>query len=204
MPFEVPRLPYAYTALEPYIDEKTMRIHHDKHHTAYVDKLNAALDGNTENRNKTIEALLSDLNSVPESIRNAVRNHGGGHYNHSFFWEIMAPKAGGKPIGEIAAAIDSAFGSFDSFKEKFKNAGLNQFGSGWAWLVVSGGKLEVISTPNQDSPISQGKNAVLGVDVWEHSYYLKYQNKRADYLDAFFNVINWAQVEKNYLKAKGK
>ena len=179
-----------------------MRTHHDKHHAAYIDKLNAALDGNTENRNKTIEALLSDLNSIPEPIRTAVRNHGGGHYNHTLLWEMMAPKAGGKPTGEIAGAIDAAFGSFDAFKEKFKAAGLGQFGSGWAWLAVNKGKLEVIATPNQDNPISQGKAVVLGVDVWEHAYYLKYQNKRADYLEAFFNVINWQKVNELYAKAK--
>ncbi|HLC92381.1 MAG TPA: superoxide dismutase [archaeon] len=202
MPFDLPKLPYAYNALEPYIDEQTMRIHHDKHHFAYIDKVNTALDGNTEYRNKSIESLLSNINAIPESIRNAVRNNGGGHYNHALFWEMMAPKAGGKPAGEIAAAIDKDFGSFDAFKEKFKNAGLNQFGSGWAWLAVSNGKLEVISTPNQDNPISQGKQVVLGVDVWEHAYYLKYQNKRADYLEQFFSVINWAKVEELFNKAK--
>ena len=202
MPFEVPKLPYAYNALEPYIDEQTMRLHHGKHHAAYVDKLNTALDGNTENRNKSIETLLSNLNAIPESIRGAVRNHGGGHYNHSLFWEMMAPGVGGKPAGEIANAIDRDFGSFDAFKEKFKTAGLNQFGSGWAWLIVNDGKLEVMATPNQDNPISTGKHAVLGVDVWEHAYYLRYQNKRADYLEQFFNVINWKKVEALYAKAK--
>lgn len=202
MPFEVPKLKYNYNALEPYIDEQTMRIHHDKHHAAYVDKLNTALEGNAENRNKAIEALLSDLNSVPESIRTAVRNHGGGHYNHSLFWEMMAPNAGGKPTGEVGDAIEKEFVGFDAFKEKFKNAGLNQFGSGWAWLVVNKGKLEVISTPNQDNPISQGKVPVLGVDVWEHAYYLRYTNKRAEYLEQFFNVINWKKVEELYSKAK--
>ncbi len=202
MPFDVPKLPYAYTALEPYIDEQTMRIHHDKHHQAYVDKLNAALDGNTESRSKSIEALLTDLNSVPESIRAAVRNHGGGHYNHSLFWELMAPNAGGKPTGEIAVAIDKDFGSFDAFKEKFSAAALGQFGSGWAWLVYGPGKLEVVSTPNQDNPISQGKKPLLGVDVWEHAYYLKYQNKRADYVKEFFNVINWKKVNELFAKTK--
>lgn len=202
MPFEVPKLKYAYNSLEPYIDEQTMRIHHDKHHVAYVDKLNTALDGNTENRNKTIEALLSNLNAVPEDLRAAVRNHGGGHYNHSLFWDMIGPKAGGKPSGEVAVAIDKDFGSFDAFKERFKAAGLNQFGSGWAWLIVNGSKLEVISTPNQDNPISQGKKPILGVDVWEHAYYLKYQNKRAEYLDQFFNVINWNKAEELYNKAK--
>ncbi|MBI4210353.1 MAG: superoxide dismutase [Candidatus Diapherotrites archaeon] len=200
MVFEVPKLKYDYNALEPYIDEQTMRIHHDKHHQAYVDKLNAALDGNTEFRHKSIEALLSNLNVVPESIRTAVRNHGGGHYNHSLFWEMMAPNAGGKPAGDVAAAIENDLGGFDAFKEKFKASGLNQFGSGWAWLVVNKGKLEVAATPNQDNPISQGKVPILGVDVWEHAYYLRYQNKRADYLEQFFNVINWAKVEGLYKK----
>ncbi len=202
MVFEVPKLKYDYNALEPYIDEQTMRIHHDKHHAAYVDKLNAALEGNTEFRHKTIEALLTDLNAVPEGIRGAVRNHGGGHYNHSLFWEMMGPKAGGKPAGEIAAAIEKDLGGFEAFREKFKSAGLNQFGSGWAWLAVNKGKLEVISTPNQDNPISQGKAPIMGVDVWEHAYYLKYQNKRAEYLDAFFNLINWKKAEELYAKAR--
>ncbi len=202
MVFEVPKLKYEYNSLEPYIDEQTMRIHHDKHHFAYVDKLNTALEGNTENRNKSIEVLLSDLNAVPESIRMAVRNHGGGHYNHSLFWDMMAPKAGGKPTGEVAAAIEKDLGGFDAFKEKFKAAGLSQFGSGWAWLVVGSGKLEVVATPNQDNPISQKKAPILGVDVWEHSYYLKYQNKRQEYLDAFFNLINWNKVEELYARAK--
>ena len=198
----LPKLPYAYNALEPYIDEQTMRTHHDRHHQAYVDKVNTALDGNTEHRSKTIEALLSNLNSVPEPIRMAVRNNGGGHYNHSLFWEMIGPKSGGKPTGEIATAIDKDFGSFESFKEKLKTAGLNLFGSGWVWLIVNNGKLEVIALPNQDNPISQGKTPILGVDVWEHAYYLKYQNKRAEYLDQFFNIINWKKVEELYSKAK--
>lgn len=201
MAFELPKLPYAYNALEPYIDEKTMTIHHTKHHQAYIDKLNAAVKG-TDLEEKNIEEILSNLDSVPENIKSAVRNHGGGHANHSLFWKLMAPKAGGKPLGDIAGAIDNAFGNFDSFKEKFKNAGLNQFGSGWAWLVVSNNELEILSTANQDTPLSQGKAPILGVDVWEHSYYLKYQNKRPEYIDAFFNVINWKQVEMNYQEAK--
>lgn len=200
MPFEVPKLKYNYNALEPYIDEQTMRIHHDKHHQAYVDKLNAAVAGKPLETMK-IEEILKDLGKVPEEIRNVVRNHGGGHYNHSLFWEMMGPNAGGKPVGETGKAIERDFGSFDAFKEKFKNAGLNQFGSGWAWLAVSGGKLEVVSTPNQDNPLSSGKTPVLGVDVWEHAYYLKYQNKRADYLEQFFSVINWAKVEELYKSA---
>ena len=204
MVFELPKLKYDYRALEPYIDEQTMRIHHSKHHQAYIDKLNAALEGKKDLQAKTVEQLLSNLNAVPEEIRTAVRNHGGGHFNHSLFWEMMAPNAGGKPSGEIAKAIDTTFGSFDSFKEKFSAAAAGQFGSGWAWLTVNAGKLEVIATPNQDSPISQGKKPILGVDVWEHAYYLRYLNKRPDYIAAFYNAINWKQVEKNYQKAMGK
>jgi Fe-Mn family superoxide dismutase len=200
MAFEVPKLKYDYNALEPYIDEQTMRIHHDKHHQAYVDKLNAAVAGKPLEKMK-IEDILKDLNKVPEDIRTTVRNNGGGHYNHSLFWEMMAPQSGGTPKGKIADALAKDFGSFDSFKEKFKNAGLNQFGSGWAWLVVSNGKLEVVSTPNQDNPVSQGKTPILGVDVWEHAYYLKYQNRRADYLEQFFSVINWKKVEELYKSA---
>jgi Fe-Mn family superoxide dismutase len=200
MAFEVPKLKYDYNALEPYIDEQTMRIHHDKHHQAYVDKLNAAVAGKPLEKMK-IEDILKDLNKVPEDIRTTVRNNGGGHYNHSLFWEMMAPQSGGTPKGKIADALAKDFGSFDSFKEKFKNAGLNQFGSGWAWLVVSKGKLEVVSTPNQDNPVSQGKTPILGVDVWEHAYYLKYQNRRADYLEQFFSVINWKKVEELYKSA---
>lgn len=202
MAFEVPKLPYDYNALEPHIDEATMKIHHDKHHQAYVDKLNAAVAGKAE-ENKTVEELLKNLNQVPEDIRGAVRNHGGGHFNHSLFWEIMGPNAGGKPEGALATAIDTAFGSFDSFKEKFSAAAVGQFGSGWAWLVLNAGKLEIIALPNQDSPLSQGKTPILGVDVWEHSYYKKYEWRRAEYISAFYNVINWKQVEKNYQKATG-
>ncbi|HZX19517.1 MAG TPA: superoxide dismutase [archaeon] len=198
--FEVPKLPYAYNALEPFIDETTMKIHHDKHHQAYVDKLNAAVAG-TEWEKKKIGEIIANLNKVPEEKRAAVRNHGGGHYNHTHFWEIMAPGQHGHPHGEIAEVIDETFGSLDAFKEKFKNAAIGQFGSGWAWLVVSNKKLEIVATPNQDNPLTNGKIPILGVDVWEHSYYLKYQNKRPDYLDAFFNVINWDKVEQNYKQA---
>ena len=197
--FELPKLPYEYNALEPHVDEQTMKIHHNKHHQAYVDKLNTAVAG-TDMENKSIEELLSDLNAVPEDKRKAVRNNGGGHYNHSLYWQVMGSNAGGKPSGEIEKTINSAFGSFDEFKEKFKNAGTTQFGSGWAWLVVSGGKLEVLATANQDSPLNNGKTPILGVDVWEHSYYLKYQNRRPEYLDAFFNVINWDKVQVLYKK----
>ncbi|MCR4368752.1 MAG: superoxide dismutase [archaeon] len=203
MAFEVPKLPYEYNALEPYIDEQTMKIHHDKHHQAYVDKLNAAVQG-TEWEKKNIREIIMNLNKVPENIRPAVRNHGGGHYNHSLFWEMMAPNAGKEPKGELAGEIKKAFGSFSDFKEKFKAAGVGQFGSGWAWLVASSGKLEIAATPNQDNPLTQGKIPILGVDVWEHSYYLKYQNKRPDYIDAFFNVINWDKVGELHKKAKGQ
>lgn len=200
MAFEVPKLPYEYNALEPYIDETTMKIHHDKHHQAYVDKLNAAVAGKAE-ESKTVEELLIHLDQVPESIRGAVRNHGGGHFNHTLFWETMGPNCGGKPEGALATAIDAAFGSFDGFKEKFSAAAVGQFGSGWAWLVVSNGKLEIMALPNQDSPLSQGKTPILGLDVWEHGYYLKYQNKRADYVNAFYNVINWEKVSQLFEKA---
>lgn len=201
MAFEVPKLPYEYNALEPYIDETTMKIHHDKHHQAYVDKLNTAVAGKAE-ESKSVEELLRNLDQVPESIRGAVRNHGGGHFNHTLFWEIMGPNAGGNPTGELAETINTTFGSFDSFKEKFTAAAVGQFGSGWAWLVVSDGKLEIMALPNQDSPLSQGKTPILGIDVWEHGYYLKYQNKRADYVNAFYNVINWEKVNELFTKAK--
>jgi len=197
MPYEVPALPYAPDALEPHIDGRTMNVHHDKHHQAYVDKVNAALEG-TDLAEKPIEEVLSNLDAVPEDKRKAVRNNGGGHYNHSLFWEWMSPDGGGAPEGELAEAIDSAFGSFDDFKAKFKEAGVNQFGSGWAWLVLDGGTLAVTSTPNQDNPISEGKVALLGVDVWEHAYYLNYQNRRPDYIDAWWNTVNWNQVAERY------
>ena len=195
MSHTLPPLPYAYDALEPHIDARTMEIHHTKHHQAYVDKANAALEG-SEWADKDVEEVLQNLDSVPNAT--AVRNNAGGHYNHSFFWQIMSPDGGGEPSGALGDAIAEKFGSFDAFKEEFKNAGVGQFGSGWAWLVKSGDGIEVTSTPNQDSPISDGKTPLLGADVWEHAYYLKYQNKRPDYLDAFWNVVNWDEVARRY------
>ncbi len=202
MSFELPKLPYAFDALEPNIDAKTMEIHHDKHHQGYTNNLNAAIEG-TEMEGKSIENILTNL----DMENKAVRNNGGGFYNHSLFWKVMSPKGGGKPSGDLAKAIDSAFGSFDDFKEKFSNAAKTQFGSGWAWLCVhKGGKVEVCSTPNQDNPLMPkvgcGGNPILGLDVWEHAYYLKYQNKRPDYVSAFWNVINWDEVAANYAKNK--
>lgn len=197
---KLPDFPYAYNALEPYIDEQTMRIHHTKHHQAYIDKLNMALEGHDSLKGKSAEDLVKNLNTVPEGIRTAVRNHGGGHANHSFFWNIM--KKDVKPEGEILHAIESRFGSLDKFKEEFTNAAMGRFGSGWAWLVLSGGRLEIMSTANQDSPLSEGKTPLLGIDVWEHSYYIKYQNRRNDYIAAFFNVINWHNVNENYSHAR--
>jgi Fe-Mn family superoxide dismutase len=197
MAFEVPDLPYAYDALEPHIDEATMRVHHDKHHQAYVDKANGALEG-TEWADRSVEDVLTNLSSLPGDKQGPVRNNAGGHYNHSLFWQMMSPDGGGEPQGELAAAIDEAFGSFDAFKEEFKNAGIARFGSGWAWLVKDGSGLAVVSTPNQDAPISDGKTALLGADVWEHAYYLKYQNKRPDYIDAFWNVVNWDYVAERF------
>ncbi|HET7042487.1 MAG TPA: superoxide dismutase, partial [Gemmatimonadales bacterium] len=191
MTFTLPALPYAPDALEPHIDAQTMQIHHGKHHNAYVTNLNAALEGQAALQSKSIEALISDLNAVPEAIRTAVRNNGGGHYNHTLFWEAMGPGKGGAPSGELATAIDEAFGSFDDFKEKFEAAGAGQFGSGWAWLVLDGGQLKVTSTPNQDNPVSQGQTPLLGNDVWEHAYYLTYQNRRPDYLKAWWDVVDW-------------
>jgi len=202
MAYTLPELPYAYDALEPHIDAKTMEIHHSKHHNAYITKVNAAIEG-TDLEAKSIEDLVTDINSVPENIRGAVRNNGGGHANHSLFWTIMKPGGGGAPSGDLAAAIDNELGGFDKFKEDFSNAAATRFGSGWAWLVVSGGKLEVMSTPNQDSPLMEGKTPILGLDVWEHAYYLNYQNKRPDYIAAFFNVINWDEVASRYAAAKG-
>ena len=189
-----PPLPYDYNALEPHIDEQTMRIHHDKHHEAYVGKLNDAIGG-TEHESWDVEKLLKELGSLPAAIKGAVQNHGGGHANHSLFWQVIGPNGGGTPSGAVADAINKAFGSYDGFKEKFAAAAAGQFGSGWAWLVVkSGGAVDVYSTANQDSPLSKGDTPILGVDVWEHAYYLKYQNKRPDYVSAFFNVINWQKV----------
>lgn len=200
MPYALPSLPYSYDALEPFIDAETMKIHHTKHHQAYIDKVNAALAG-TEWETKDIGEVIRDLNKVPEEKRTAVRNNGGGHSNHSFFWQIMAPGAGGKPSGDLAKAIDQTFGSLESLQEKINTAVAGQFGSGWAWLVVQDGKLEVLSTPNQDSPLTAGKTPILGVDVWEHAYYLKYQNKRPDYLKAWWNVVNWKEVATRFGKA---
>lgn len=201
--FELPALPYAFDALEPHIDARTMEIHHDKHHAGYTNKLNAAIEG-TAFANKSIEEILGNLNAVPENIRTAVRNNGGGFANHSLFWQIMGPNGGGTPSGDLAAAIDSTFGGFDSFKEQFSNAAATRFGSGWAWLAVDGGgALSVSSTPNQDSPLMEGKTPILGLDVWEHAYYLHYQNRRPEYIAAFWNVINWDNVAKFYAAAKG-
>jgi len=199
---ELPPLPYAFDALEPHIDAQTMQIHHDKHHATYVAKLNEALDKEPSQQGKSLEDLLRGINDVPESIRTAVRNHGGGHANHSLFWEVMGPNGGGAPAGELAGAIQRDFGSFDSFKEKLTNAAANQFGSGWGWLVAGGGKLEVVARPNQDSPLMEGKTPLLGVDVWEHAYYLKYQNRRPDYLAAWWNTINWRTVAQRYSAAR--
>lgn len=202
MTHECPPLPYAYDALEPHIDEMTMRIHHDKHHQAYVDNLNKALEGNAELQAKSIESLIKDLSVVPEAIRTAVRNNGGGHYNHSLFWTLMAPNAGGAPEGELAGAIDGAFGSFDGFKEQFGKAAMGRFGSGWAWLCVDdSGKLMITSTANQDCPLSEGLTPILGLDVWEHAYYLKYQNRRAEYVSAWWNVVNWKAVADRFAAA---
>lgn len=201
MAFETPDLPYAYNALEPHIDETTMKVHHDKHHVGYTTKLNNAVQG-TEYENMDAEDLLRKLNSLPESVRTAVRNNGGGHVNHALFWTVMSPNGGGAPSGALSQAIDAAFGSFDAFKEKFDAAAKGRFGSGWAWLVVNNGKLEITSTPNQDNPMTDGKTPILGLDVWEHAYYLKYQNRRPDYIQAFFNVVNWEQVARNFEAAK--
>jgi Fe-Mn family superoxide dismutase len=201
MAFQTPDLPYGYDALEPHVDEATMRVHHDKHHVAYTTKLNGALEG-TDFANHTIEELLQNLDKLPENIRTAVRNNGGGHLNHNLFWTVMSPNGGGEPGGDLGAAITGTFGSFDKFKDEFAAAAAGRFGSGWAWLVVDGGKLAITSTPNQDTPVSEGKTPILGLDVWEHAYYLKYQNRRPEYIDAFFNVIDWDQVAKNFGDAK--
>jgi len=202
MAYELPDLPYAYGALEPHIDEATMRVHHDKHHQAYIDKANAALEG-TEWADLEVEDVLKDLDSLPADKQGPVRNNAGGHYNHSLFWKMMSPDGGGSPEGDLGAAIDEAFGSFDAFKEEFKNAGITRFGSGWAWLVWDGNGLAVVSTANQDSPISDGQVPLLGADVWEHAYYLKYQNRRPDYLDAFWNVVDWDYVTDRFEQARG-
>lgn len=201
MTYTLPDLPYAYDALEPYIDEETMHLHHDKHHNTYVTNLNAAIEKHPELGEKTVEELLADFSSVPEDIQTAVRNNGGGHANHTFFWEILGPNAGGEPTGAIKEAIDEAFGSFEDFKEDFKTAATGRFGSGWAWLVVKDGKLAITSTANQDSPLMDGQTPVLGLDVWEHAYYLKYKNVRPEYINAFWSVVNWDKVNEYFAKA---
>jgi superoxide dismutase, Fe-Mn family len=200
MAYEVPPLPYDYDALEPHIDEQTMRLHHDKHHQAYVDKANGALEG-TEWADRDVAEVIENLDSLPEDKRGVVRNNGGGHWNHSFFWQIMSPDGGGEPEGELRSAIEEAFGDFGSFQDELKAAGVNRFGSGWAWLVHDGSGLAVVSTPNQDSPVMEGKTPLLGVDVWEHAYYLKYQNRRPEYLDAWWNVVNWEEVGRRFSEA---
>ena len=199
--FELPQLPYAYDALEPHIDKETMNIHHTRHHNTYITNLNAALEGK-EVTATTIEELISNLDALPEGIQTAVRNNGGGHANHSLFWTLLTPEGTGAPVGEVAEAINAKFGSFDEFKAAFTQAALTRFGSGWAWLVVNNGELEVTSTPNQDSPLMEGKTPILGLDVWEHAYYLNFQNKRPDYVGAFWNVVNWTKVEELYKAAK--
>ena len=202
MAYTLPELPYAYDALEPHIDAKTMEIHHTKHHQAYINKANDALEKHPEWADKPIDDLMRNLKSVPEDIRTAIRNNGGGHANHSLFWTVLGPNAGGTPSGELASAIDSELGGFDKFKTDFANAAATRFGSGWAWLSVDNGKLVVESTPNQDTPLSEGRTPILGLDVWEHAYYLNYQNRRPDYISAFWNVVNWDEVAKRYAAAK--
>jgi len=202
MPFELPKLPYAFDALEPHIDARTMEIHHGKHHAAYVANLNKALEAAPELQGRSLTELLGDLNGLPEKIRTAVRNNGGGHFNHSLFWKIMTGGGGGLPTGELGRAIDSTFGSFEKFKELFGNAAATRFGSGWAWLYVERGRLLVGSTPNQDSPVMDGAKPILGLDVWEHAYYLNYQNRRPDYIGAWWNVVNWEQAARNFSAAK--
>lgn len=202
MAFELPKLPYEYDALEPHIDKETMNIHHTKHHNTYITNVNNALEGHSDLSSKSVEELISNLDAVPEDIRTAVRNNGGGHANHSLFWEILSPNGGGQPTGALAEAIDSKFGSFDAFKEEFAKAATTRFGSGWAWLSVANGEVEVSSTPNQDSPLMEGKTPLLGLDVWEHAYYLNYQNRRPDYISSFWNVVNWDEVSKRYEATK--
>jgi superoxide dismutase, Fe-Mn family len=198
MAFTLPPLPYDLSALEPHIDAKTMEIHHDKHHQAYVNNLNAAIEKAPELGNKSLDDLMKNVTTLPEAVRTAVRNNGGGHWNHSMFWQIMGPKAGGEPGGKVGDAIRKSFGDFAKFREQFAAAAAGRFGSGWAWLVNSGGKLSITSTPNQDNPLMEGQRAILGVDVWEHAYYLKYQNRRPDYVNAWWNVVNWGEVEKRF------
>lgn len=202
MAFELPQLPYAYDALEPHIDKETMNIHHSKHHNTYVTNLNNALAGNEELLSKSVEEVIANLDAVPEAARTAVRNNGGGHANHTLFWQILSPNGGGEPTGDLLAAINAKFGNLDSFKEEFAKAATTRFGSGWAWLAVNNGELEVTSTPNQDSPLMEGKTPILGLDVWEHAYYLKFQNRRPDYINTFWNVVNWDEVAKRYAEAK--
>ena len=202
MPHTLPALPYDFAALEPHIDAQTMQIHHGKHHQAYVNNLNAALDKHPELHGKSLDDLLKGIASVPDDIRTAVRNNGGGHHNHSLFWTVMAPKAGGEPTGALADAIKKAFGDFAKFKEAFAAAGTTRFGSGWAWLTAAGGKVEISSSANQDSPLMDGKTPILGLDVWEHAYYLKYQNRRPDYIGAWWNVVNWPEVARRFAAAK--
>ncbi len=202
MAHQLPDLPYAHNALEPHIDARTMEIHHGKHHNGYVTKLNAALEGNSDLEGKDLVDLLANLDRVPEGIRTAVRNNGGGHFNHTLFWSCMSPNGGGEPSGDLADAINSTFGSFDEFKSAFASAAGTRFGSGWAWLVVDNGALKVTSTPNQDNPVMDGATPILGLDVWEHAYYLNYQNRRPDYVSAFFNVIDWDAVAKNFARAR--
>lgn len=202
MAYELPQLPYAYDALEPHIDKETMNIHHTKHHNTYITNVNNAIAGKADLEGKSVEELVSNLDAVPEDIRTAVRNNGGGHANHSLFWTILSPNGGGEPTGELADAINSKFGGFEAFKDQFTKAATTRFGSGWAWLIVNNGELEVTSTPNQDSPLMEGKTPILGLDVWEHAYYLNYQNRRPDYISAFFNVVNWEEVANRYNSAK--
>ncbi|MDQ3878429.1 MAG: superoxide dismutase [Actinomycetota bacterium] len=202
MPYTLPELPYDYSALEPHIDAKTMEIHHTKHHKTYVDKLNAAIEGHSDLEYDNVDDLLKNFSNVPSDIQGPVRNHGGGHSNHSLFWTIMGPDGGGEPSGDLGSAIDDSFGSFKEFRDKFNTAATNHFGSGWAWLVLDAGKLNVVSLPNQDSPLIDGKIPVLGLDVWEHAYYLKYQNKRPDYIEAWWNTINWDAVAERFDAAK--
>ncbi|HBM3600995.1 TPA: superoxide dismutase [Listeria innocua] len=202
MTYELPKLPYTYDALEPNFDKETMELHYTKHHNTYVTKLNEAVSGHPELAEKPVEELVANLDSVTEDIRGAVRNHGGGHANHTLFWSILSPNGGGAPTGDLKSAIESEFGTFDDFKEKFNAAAAARFGSGWAWLVVNNGKLEIVSTANQDSPLSDGKTPVLGLDVWEHAYYLKFQNRRPEYIDTFWNVVNWDEANKRFDAAK--
>ncbi|MGG1664301.1 superoxide dismutase [Brevibacillus sp. NRS-1366] len=202
MAHQLPALPYAHDALEPHIDAQTMEIHHGRHHATYVNNLNAALEAHADLQGKSVEELISNLDALPEGIRTAVRNNGGGHANHTLFWEILSPNGGGAPTGELADAINAAFGSFDNFKAEFAKAATTRFGSGWAWLTAEGGKVAITSTPNQDSPVMEGKKPILGLDVWEHAYYLRYQNKRPDYIGAFWNVVNWDEVSKRFAAAK--